>query len=536
MQRATLGLLVLLPAVFAGAGVSAQSNIEPANSFAWGENVGWTNWQEANGGLDGVRVEATFLGGFVWCENAGWLNLGDGTPGAGTSYANVNGTDFGVNIAPDGTLDGFGWGENIGWVNFDTSSLGANRARFDAVASRFRGYAWGENVGWINLDDATSFVGVIPSGPANDDCIDAEVIASGVATPFDTTFANADGPTPSCGGGTAPIDIWYAYTADCNGVALASTCGSAFDTRLAVYSSTACPASGQIACNDDSCGLQSEVHFPVTAGTTYLVQVAGFNGATGSGTLIITCNLTPSNDGCANAAPIADGVTDFDTTFATTDGLGIDPMTCSQWAGVDPILHNDVWFVYTASANSMVTVTTCDIGVIDTRLAVWDASVPCPPDPGVDTPVACQDDEAGCSNFTSRVDFMAATGQTYRIQVGGFGAGVAGAGQLEITSVTTDPGFRRGDCNADGAFNIADAVFALSTLFPPQGGPPAIQCNDACDSNDDGQLNIADAVAALAELFPGPSGPSPLPPPGSSACGVDPTSDALDCVNYTNCP
>lgn len=536
MQRAILGLLILLSTVFAGATANAQSNIEPANSFAWGENVGWTHWRDANGGLDGVRVEATFLGGFVWCENAGWLNLGDGTPGAGTSYANVNGTDFGVNIAPDGTLDGFGWGENIGWVNFDTSSLGANRARFDAMASRFRGYAWGENVGWINLDDATSFVGVIPNAPANDDCLDAEVIATGVATPFDTTFATPDGPTPSCGGATAPVDIWYEYTADCTGVATASTCGSVFDTRIAVYTSAGCPPATELACNDDSCGFQSEVSWPVAAGTVWLLQVAGFNAAVGTGDLVVSCARPPSNNDCASAMVVTDGITDFDTSGATTDGLGVDPMACSHWAGTDPLLHNDVWFVYTANANSMVTVTTCNIGVIDTRLAVWDASVPCPPDPGVDTPVGCQDDESGCVNFTSRVDFMAAAGQTYRIQLGGFGASVAGAGQLEITSVTTDPELRRGDCNDDGTFNIADAVYVLSVLFPPPGGAPAIRCADACDSNDDGQLNIADAVAALAELFPGPGGPAPLPAPGSSTCGVDPTPDMLDCAGYLSCP
>src|SRR5690606_19280924 len=82
-------------------------------------------------------------------------------------YANTNATNFGVNIAPDGTLFGYAWGENIGWVNFSTSALGVDRARLDTAAARFRGYAWGENVGWINLNDATHFVGAGPACPGN---------------------------------------------------------------------------------------------------------------------------------------------------------------------------------------------------------------------------------------------------------------------------------------------------------------------------------------------------------------------------------
>lgn len=92
------------------------------------------------------------------------------------------------------------------------------------------------------------------------------------------------------------------------------------------------------------------------------------------------------------------------------------------------------------------------------------------------------------------------------------------------------PEFQRGDCNADSAFNIADAIFVLANLF--SGGPNGT-CIDACDSNDDGGLNIADAIYTLAALFSG--GPAPAPPsPG--ACGEDATdTDALDCETYNGC-
>lgn len=163
--------------------IAASSGVDPADKFSWGENIGWMNWADADGGM-GVMVMPDHMSGFVWCENVGHLNLGNG---AGP-YANTTGLNFGVNIATDGTLSGYGWGENIGWVNFSTGSLGADRARLDTSANRLRGYAWGENVGWINLNDATHFVGINPgcSGNANGDAVvnvdDLNIVLSNWAT------------------------------------------------------------------------------------------------------------------------------------------------------------------------------------------------------------------------------------------------------------------------------------------------------------------------------------------------------------------
>lgn len=93
------------------------------------------------------------------------------------------------------------------------------------------------------------------------------------------------------------------------------------------------------------------------------------------------------------------------------------------------------------------------------------------------------------------------------------------------------PNFGRGDCNADGGFNIADAIFVLAALF---SGGPSGTCLDACDSNDDGGVNIADAIFSLAALFSGGPPPS-APAPGT--CGLDATdTDALDCVSFPPCP
>ncbi|MEM7166143.1 MAG: CHRD domain-containing protein [Planctomycetota bacterium] len=93
--------------------------------------------------------------------------------------------------------------------------------------------------------------------------------------------------------------------------------------------------------------------------------------------------------------------------------------------------------------------------------------------------------------------------------------------------------FVRGDCNADGSYNIADPVRLLGFAFPSP--PPAVPlaCDDACDCNDDGILNIADAVCMLTGLFGMPAVPPSAPHP---SCGEDPTPDSLDCANIVLCP
>jgi hypothetical protein len=149
----------------------AQSNVVDPNKFAWGENVGWINFRDANSTTQGVRMGPSFLSGFAWGENIGWINLGDGTPANNFQYANINGTDFGVNRDPGtNALSGLAWGENVGWINFTLPSLPlAQRPRYDAAnGSRLAGYAWGENIGWINLDVAIPGQYVaFPCGPAD---------------------------------------------------------------------------------------------------------------------------------------------------------------------------------------------------------------------------------------------------------------------------------------------------------------------------------------------------------------------------------
>ncbi len=99
---------------------------------------------------------------------------------------------------------------------------------------------------------------------------------------------------------------------------------------------------------------------------------------------------------------------------------------------------------------------------------------------------------------------------------------------LLASPALAQPEFDRGDCNADGGFDVGDPIFALANLFSMGPGGP---CVDACDANDDGALDIADPVFSLTYLF---SAGTDLPPPFQS-CGIDTTASALDCQSFPPC-
>ena len=90
--------------------------------------------------------------------------------------------------------------------------------------------------------------------------------------------------------------------------------------------------------------------------------------------------------------------------------------------------------------------------------------------------------------------------------------------------------FVRGDANADGRCNVADAIYMLQYVFASGPNP---ECRDAADANDDEKIQIADAITVLGVFF-GNLGvlPEPYPECGADAVGGD---DSLSCSIYPPC-
>jgi hypothetical protein len=115
-------------------GACAAGNIDPhddGSQYAYGENVGWINFEPSFG--PGVTVTDSAVTGYAWGENIGWIHL--------------NPAEGGV-INNNGALSGYAWGENVGWINFAPAGGGVT---INPGTGEFSGRAWGENVGWITF-------------------------------------------------------------------------------------------------------------------------------------------------------------------------------------------------------------------------------------------------------------------------------------------------------------------------------------------------------------------------------------------------
>jgi hypothetical protein len=81
---------------------------------------------------------------------------------------------------------------------------------------------------------------------------------------------------------------WFSFVGIVPGIATVDTFTSNYDTVLAAYSgapgATTPAGLSFLTCNDDFGGLQSQISFPVSVGTTYYVQVGSwfFPGAGGT--------------------------------------------------------------------------------------------------------------------------------------------------------------------------------------------------------------------------------------------------------------
>ena len=293
--------------------------------------------------------------------------------------------------------------------------------------------------------------------PGNDDCQDAKSVGNVTDLAFDTSDATSDGPGHVF---TSP-NLWYCYTATCNGCVTVSLLGSSFDTEVAVYDGCGCDPvlSDLFKSNDNFFGRQSKLTFPARAGKQYLIEVGGHRaGDTGQGVISVSCDASssgPSNDDCSDARHVGD-VKDlpYDTTCATFDG----PAHCMETP--------NLWYSYTAAVTGDVTVS-LERGVlsVDTMLAVYDGS-DCYLTP--EALIECNDDFGG--SFDSQITFKATAGNRYLIEVGSRIDEEAGPGTLTISS-GAPPVSSNDDCHNAWSIGEVDALAFDTTdaTFDGQG-------------------------------------------------------------------
>jgi hypothetical protein len=284
---------------------------------------------------------------------------------------------------------------------------------------------------------------VAPLVGGADSCTTPDVIAGTGSFAFDTTTSStgAQGQSEAlCNAfGTTGIDfdVWFVWMAPFTGFADLTTCNGTGgnDTKIAAYAGTACPAAGSaLACNDDSCNFESHVVFPVTSGSSYVLQIGEYPGSTGgmTGVFFLTQGVPPpADDDCATPTVISgSGTFPFDNSNTTTGVQG-------QNNNCTGVIDNDEWFAWTASQGGTATVTTCN-GIspsapdTDTTIAIY-SGAGCPAGPEI----ACNDDSCG---LESTVSFPTVCGQTYTMQLGRYPGASATFGTFAITESGTPCG------------------------------------------------------------------------------------------------
>jgi hypothetical protein len=178
--------------------------------------------------------------------------------------------------------------------------------------------------------------------------------------------------------------------------------------------------------------------------------------------VIPSTGTTLTNDDCANATLIGDGVFAFSTAGTTTDGPA-EPQL--GFCCGDPQVNKDIWFRYTATCSGNVTINLCS-ATYDSRVAVYSGAA-CPTAPG--SAMAGNDNSPLCTGGGSNLSFPAIAGRSYLIRVGG-AANSAGAGTMSISCDSTgcllaDIGMEGGATGRDGILDNNDFIVYINAFF-----------------------------------------------------------------------
>jgi hypothetical protein len=244
--------------------------------------------------------------------------------------------------------------------------------------------------------------------------------------------------------------VWYKYIPTRSERVNFETCGSPLNTVLSVYRDSC--GGPQVGCNDNALAgpcsgtSQSYAAINAVAGTTYLVRVAGANGAAGSFSLRVTGGggTTPAaNDTCGARQSVTVGTTAFSTSLAQSDGPAV--TGCGSVTQID----NDLWYNFLATTSGAMNFAVTD-ATFASAIAVYNG--------------------AGCANLGTRllgcasgaasVTLEVLAGQNYTIRVGGG----QGTGNLRIGAPATcvaDMDDGTGTGTPDGGVTIDDLLYYL---------------------------------------------------------------------------
>ena len=188
----------------------------------------------------------------------------------------------------------------------------------------------------------------VAAAQGSDTCSTPQAISGIGPHAYDTVGATTDGqPDLLCdffGNQDIFDDVWFEWTAQDTADHVVSLCGSSGDSKVAVYSDGC--AGLILACNDDACGLISEVTFSAVAGQTYDIRVGNFAAGGGSiGSFTVAPDIPLQNPSNGHFYRVVDGNLSWIDARAAAEttlfqGIAGHLVTISDQAELDWILAN----------------------------------------------------------------------------------------------------------------------------------------------------------------------------------------------------
>jgi hypothetical protein len=311
------------------------------------------------------------------------------------------------------------------WTGLDCNSLGLVAGSCsDADVSNptglisgrtyyIRVYTWTATAGQTSTFNLC--IGTPPPPPTNDNFATPIVVTCGNIYTGDTSTSvtlDEDNAPDGFGAALTGPNLWYSFAGSGSAeTVILDLCNSSFDTTVMIFTGT----SGNltlVSANDDdaSCtlGTRSKVNFTSDGTTTYYISVSGYNAATGTFTMNVSCAaVNPpavANQDCGTSLTVLVNGLDnnSDNSFGTVSST---QPSCDLFGSIQ-----DVWFSFVAPTSGLVTALLTPTTMTSLNFNIYSGSC------GTLTPVAdtCN---SNLTAATSEVLIGLTPGTTYYIQV-----------------------------------------------------------------------------------------------------------------------
>ena len=179
-----------------------------------------------------------------------------------------------------------------------------------------------------------TWLAAVSAPPINDDFAGALQLTGNQGN----TMGSNEGATrevgePSHAGFATGATVWWVWSAPEDAEVTFSTCGSDFDTVIAIYRGAALDALIPVAQGDDECDAQSQATFTAAMGSLYAIAVQGY--ATETGTITLAWDSTP----ISQRAPT---LTSVSPNHGPTSGGTSVTLEGSDLTGVDEVRFGDL--------------------------------------------------------------------------------------------------------------------------------------------------------------------------------------------------